>query len=688
MNPIAAQQVALDNALVAPEKRLKIEKCNARIEFSKQQRKETYQVTLDALKFSPCYPTFPITAKDLGYSGKYDMLSAIHTDQMHQSWRMFAAIINSCFTLKEIISVLEEELAEKPKRAKKPAKKSTTMPTAGVVIRDTPGISVSKKKAPTKANRGKGMDLLSEAALLEAAQLKKTLKKSNLETHKIHTSGISDGVGSQPKVPDDDDERNDDDSDDVTKDDDDDADIDADGDNKVSDSEKTNSDEDENPNLNQNDDEEEEYEEEYVCTPDHFEFTDDDEEYEKLYKDTTYEQVKDDEHLILTIVHDIQKTEVLVQSSSISSNFANRFLNLDNVQPTDSEVISMMNFKSTPTPTPAPTTEIATTSIPALLYFSSLFGFDQRFFALEKELSQFKQADYSAQLLKTIKSYTTEFEKKAKDKKKRYIDLIEKSVKEIMKDEVNTQLPHILPKEISDFATPVIQSTITESLENKLERPLTPDPDWNAKKSIDFRPPQTWISKIAKAEKPPLTFDELMSTPIEFSAYVINNLKIDNLTQEHLVGPAFNLLKGTCKSQVELEYHFKEYRGRQVVHVNYFINNDLEYLKGGSLSRKYTTSTTKTKADKYDDIQGIEDMVPSLWSPVKLPVFIVLYQISSRFAVRGAMLKDLICFDSNEEEVVPNVEEVSLVEGVFDGAFGGDGEEEVIMGEGVVVTSS
>ncbi|GJW36750.1 hypothetical protein Tco_0059670 [Tanacetum coccineum] len=142
----------------------------------------------------------------------------------------------------------------------------------------------------------------------------------------------------------------------------------------------------------------------------------------------------------------------------------------------------------------------------------------------------------------------------------------------------------------------------------KPERPLTPDPDWNAKKSIDFRPPHTWISKIAKAEKPPLTFDELMSTPIDFSAYVINNLKIDNLTQEHLVGPAFNLLKGTCRSRVELKYHFEEYRGRQVVPVNYFINNDLEYLKGGSSSRKYTTSTTKTKAAKYDDIQGIKDM--------------------------------------------------------------------------------
>ncbi|GJZ69263.1 hypothetical protein Tco_0632813 [Tanacetum coccineum] len=52
-------------------------------------------------------------------------------------------------------------------------------------------------------------------------------------------------------------------------------------------------------------------------------------------------------------------------------------------------------------------------------------------------------------------------------------------------------------------------------------------------------------------------------------------------------------------------------RSRQVFHVNYFINNDLEYLKGGSSSMKYTTSTTKTKDAKYDDIQGIDDMVPS-----------------------------------------------------------------------------
>ncbi|GKE67687.1 hypothetical protein Tco_1521848 [Tanacetum coccineum] len=178
----------------------------------------------------------------------------------------------------------------------------------------------------------------------------------------------------------------------------------------------------------------------------------------------------------------------------------------------------------------------------------------------------------------------------------------------------------------SDLGNTDYQSNFEAALKhdwfNKPERPSTLYSDWNATKTIDFRPPHTWISKITKAEKPPLTFNGLISSPINFSAYVMNNLKIDNLTQGHLVGPAFNLLKGTCRSR---EYPFDlsnplsliEDQGRQVVPINYFINNDLKYLKGGSSSRKYTTSTTKTKAATYDDIQGIEDMVPSLWSLVR-----------------------------------------------------------------------
>ncbi|GJX38907.1 hypothetical protein Tco_0252210 [Tanacetum coccineum] len=129
MNPIATQQAALDNALVPPEKRLKIERCNPRIAFSKPQREETYQVTLEALKLSHCYPAFQITAevpeiymhlfwttiKKIGNSDAYNfklekkkfrvdtecnMLSSIHTYQMHQPWRTFAATINMCISRK------------------------------------------------------------------------------------------------------------------------------------------------------------------------------------------------------------------------------------------------------------------------------------------------------------------------------------------------------------------------------------------------------------------------------------------------------------------------------------------------------------------------------------------------------------------------------------------------------------
>ncbi|GKD97872.1 hypothetical protein Tco_1381769, partial [Tanacetum coccineum] len=90
---------------------------------------------------------------------------------------------------------------------------------------------------------------------------------------------------------------------------------------------------------------------------------------------------------------------------------------------------------------------------------------------------------------------------------------------------------------------PNYEATIMDDWFKKPNKPPTPDRPWNDGKSIDSRPPQKWISNIAKARKPPRMFDELMSTPIDFSAYVMHNLMIDNLTHEILVGPAFNLLK-------------------------------------------------------------------------------------------------------------------------------------------------
>ncbi|GJZ33620.1 hypothetical protein Tco_0579056 [Tanacetum coccineum] len=49
-----------------------------------------------------------------------------------------------------------------------------------------------------------------------------------------------------------------------------------------------------------------------------------------------------------------------------------------------------------------------------------------------------------------------------------------------------------------------------------------------------------------------------MDTPLDFSAFVMNRLKVDTLTLELLTGPTFELMKGSCKSLVELEYLFEE----------------------------------------------------------------------------------------------------------------------------------
>ncbi|GKA22950.1 hypothetical protein Tco_0708912 [Tanacetum coccineum] len=49
-----------------------------------------------------------------------------------------------------------------------------------------------------------------------------------------------------------------------------------------------------------------------------------------------------------------------------------------------------------------------------------------------------------------------------------------------------------------------------------------------------------------------------MDTPLDFSAFMMNRLKVDTLTPELLAGPTFELMKGTCKSLVELEYLFEE----------------------------------------------------------------------------------------------------------------------------------
>nr|GFB08228.1 hypothetical protein [Tanacetum cinerariifolium] len=100
-----------------------------------------------------------------------------------------------------------------------------------------------------------------------------------------------------------------------------------------------------------------------------------------------------------------------------------------------------------------------------------------------------------------------------------------------------------------------------------------------------------------------------------FSNFIMNRLNVDTLTPELLAGPTYELMRGSCNSLTELEYHLEEplplipdNRGRRVIPFDHFINNDLEYLRGGDSSRKYTTSVTKTKAADYGHIKWIKDL--------------------------------------------------------------------------------
>ncbi|GJT87930.1 hypothetical protein Tco_1069647 [Tanacetum coccineum] len=212
----------------------------------------------------------------------------------------------------------------------------------------------------------------------------------------------------------------------------------------------------------------------------------------------------------------------------------------------------------------------------------------------------------------------------------------------------DTQVPQDLREYMGNTVEPPVAKADPKDWFKKPERPPTPDPKWNEGKTVDNKPTHKWLSDLAKAEISSKAFNDLMSTPIDFRAFIMNRLQISDLTQDILIGPAYKILKGTYRSYVEIEYNMEEcYKAltdqldwnnpegdrypfdlsnplllvksgnRQIILVDYFFNNDLAYLQGGSTDRTYMTSLIKTKAAKYD-LPGIEDMVTNLWSSIKV----------------------------------------------------------------------
>nr|GEV91364.1 hypothetical protein [Tanacetum cinerariifolium] len=118
----------------------------------------------------------------------------------------------------------------------------------------------------------------------------------------------------------------------------------------------------------------------------------------------------------------------------------------------------------------------------------------------------------------------------------------------------------------NDNNEPKIESASRRVWFTKPSRPQEPtDPDWNEDKTPQKRPTQNWLMTLATSTltgKQLKEFDELISTPINFSSYILNGLKNENLTLEILLGTAFRLLKETHSNDAELEYDFEKcYKG-------------------------------------------------------------------------------------------------------------------------------
>ncbi|GJU51709.1 hypothetical protein Tco_1221264 [Tanacetum coccineum] len=763
----------------------------------------------------------------------------------------------------------DEEPVQKGKRVKRSAKKSSTTPAAGIVIRETPVKTKSTGKEKVDVLRGKGIELGSG-----------TVAEKPPSVEKITPAVTSEGTGDKPGVPD------------VTEDDSTESESESWGndedesnneqESKDESSEQENeSEEQESDDSEQEDesDDDDQEEEEFVHTPSPTDDKDDENlesESDEVIKsdeekglddtdyqfdddvdarlkeptqtdkevvqgegadaemidaqqgnenlETTQEQVVEDAHVTISTV--TKKTEVPATSSSRSSDLASKFLNFSDIPHTDAEIVSPLDVhvhhevprtqaptlltipvsvitESSPvytkipqssqtftpppiltTPTPTPTIE-TTNPLSTLPDFSSAFRFNDRITALEKEVVELKKDPLHTQVTSLVDSH---LDIRLGETRDEFMKFLPESLTTRIKEQVKDQLPQILPKEVSNFAPPVIEELIKESrdevtlakvssqphstyeaastltefelkkiLIDKMEKsesylaalkhrdcydslkksydhdkdfffsydvyslkrgrkdkdkdedpsagsdrglkkrktskdaepttyldmpqdqegnlddnedetrnetasrrdwfkkPTPPqeptDPDWYVGKTTQEGPTQNWLMTLAAStstDKSLKDFDELMSTPIDFSGYILNGLKIKNLTQEILLGPAFRLLKGTRSNYAELEYDFEECykalsekldwenpkggdypfdlskplplitRGkRQRVPFEYFINNDLKYLQGGVLTMTYTTSTTKTKAAQYD-LPGIEDKVPNIWSPVKV----------------------------------------------------------------------
>nr|GEW64449.1 retrovirus-related Pol polyprotein from transposon TNT 1-94 [Tanacetum cinerariifolium] len=101
------------------------------------------------------------------------------------------------------------------------------------------------------------------------------------------------------------------------------------------------------------------------------------------------------------------------------------------------------------------------------------------------------------------------------------------------------------------------------------EEPMQATQDLKEPLHQEFKTGAAHDQPIAKASQHPecdlakqadsyALFNELMDTPVDFLAFMMNRLNVDTLTPKLLAHPTYELMKGSCKSLVELKFFLEE----------------------------------------------------------------------------------------------------------------------------------
>ncbi|GKA63690.1 hypothetical protein Tco_0763296 [Tanacetum coccineum] len=197
--------------------------------------------------------------------------------------------------------------------------------------------------------------------------------------------------------------------------------------------------------------------------------------------ETTQEQVVEDAHVTISTI--LKKTEVPITSSSCSSDLASKFLNFLDIPQTDAEIVSPLDvhvhhevlgtqsptlltipvsvipesssiftnipqssytFTPTPiqaTPTPSPTIETIN-PLSNLPNFSSVFRFNNRITALEKEVVDLKKDPLHTQVTSLVDNH---LDTRLGETRQEFMNFLSESLTARIKEQVKDQLPQILP---------------------------------------------------------------------------------------------------------------------------------------------------------------------------------------------------------------------------------------------------